>query len=320
MDKITRVLNALNKQPVDKVPVGFWFHFSGEEAEGQACIDAHVQYYKESGIDFIKIMCDGFFNFPITVDIQEAADWRKLKPLGKDHPYIREQVARAKGIYEQLQGECCTFYNVFAPFSCIRFGTSDELVMRHLKEDPEAVMYALEVIAEDQATLSELLLTEGKCTGIYYCLQGGETDRFTYEEYREWVTPSDRIVLDRANVVSDNTLLHLCGWAGVKNRLNVWQDYPAKAFNWAIYVEGLSLKDGMEFFGGKTVLGGFDNTKAGILCSGDQADIAQFTASLLDETSSIGVMLGADCSLPGDIDRQRTGWVVAAAARAATLN
>ena len=27
MDKRTRVLNAMNKQPVDHVPVGMWYHF-----------------------------------------------------------------------------------------------------------------------------------------------------------------------------------------------------------------------------------------------------------------------------------------------------
>ncbi|MCU6798190.1 hypothetical protein OB236_39295 [Paenibacillus sp. WQ 127069] len=313
MDKKTRVLHALNKQPVDKVPVGFWFHFSGEEAVGEACMDAHVQYYQETDIDFIKIMCDGYFAFPITAEIKEAADWRKLQPLGKDHPYIREQVERAKGINERIHGECCTFYNIFAPFSCIRFGTSDELVMRHLKEDPEAVLYGLDVIAQDQAMLAELIITEGQCTGIYYCLQGGEVDRFTHDEYRKLVTPSDTYVLEHANEYSDNNMLHLCGWAGIKNRLECWQDYPAKAFNWAVYVEELGLKEGMELFGGKAVLGGFDNTKEGLLYSGEKAEVEQFTADLIRHTGNTGLLLGADCSLSGDIDRQRISWVVEAA-------
>lgn len=312
LDKKTRVLHALNNQPVDKIPVGFWFHFSDEEAGGQACIDAHIQHYKDSDIDFIKIMCDGYFEFPISVDIQEASDWRKLKPLSKDHPYFREQVARAKGINEGLNGECCTFYNVFAPFSSIRFGSSDEIVMRHLKEDPEAVMHALNVIAQDQATLAELIIKEGQCTGIYYCLQGGEVDRFTYEEYRQWITPSDRYVLDHANQITDNNMIHLCGWAGIKNRMECWQDYPAKAYNWAIFIEGLSLKDGMEFFGGKAVLGGFDNRGSGVLTSGTKEEVIQFTTELIKEVNVPGLIIGADCSLSSDIDKQRIQWVVEA--------
>lgn len=48
MDKRTRVLNAMNKKEVDHVPVGFWFHFAGEEASGQGCINAHLKYYRET--------------------------------------------------------------------------------------------------------------------------------------------------------------------------------------------------------------------------------------------------------------------------------
>ena len=44
MDKRTRVLNAMNKKEVDHVPVGFWFHFGGEEAVGDACVQAHLKY------------------------------------------------------------------------------------------------------------------------------------------------------------------------------------------------------------------------------------------------------------------------------------
>lgn len=48
MDKRTRVLNAMNKKEVDHVPVGFWFHFGGEEAVGDACVQAHLKYYRET--------------------------------------------------------------------------------------------------------------------------------------------------------------------------------------------------------------------------------------------------------------------------------
>ena len=75
MDKRTRVLNAMNKKEVDHVPVGFWFHFAGEEASGQGCINAHLKYYRETDLDFVKIMCDGYFPYPLP-EIKTAADWK----------------------------------------------------------------------------------------------------------------------------------------------------------------------------------------------------------------------------------------------------
>ena len=62
MDKRTRVLNAMNKLPVDHVPCGFWFHFGGKEAPGEECVQAHLRYYREKDLDFLKVMCDGFFS------------------------------------------------------------------------------------------------------------------------------------------------------------------------------------------------------------------------------------------------------------------
>ena len=248
MDKRTRVLNAMNKKEVDHVPVGFWFHFAGEEASGQGCINAHLKYYRETDLDFVKIMCDGYFPYPLP-EIKTAADWKSLKPLTSDHPFIREQVERAKAIVEDIGKERCVFYNVFAPFSSLRFGAeavglTDSDVMEYIREDKNAVMDALDVIAQSNALLAELLITEAGCDGVYYCVQGGEYDRFTPEEYRKTITPSDLYVLEHANRFSENNIIHMCGWAGNRNQLAIWQDYPAKVVNWAVFVEGLSLDAG----------------------------------------------------------------------------
>jgi uroporphyrinogen decarboxylase len=312
MNKKERVLNAFNNKPVDKVPVGFWFHFPLDMDLKKDCVKAHLDYYNISDIDFIKIMCDGFFDYPneILPQIKTASDWKKMKPLGKDHPFIEEQVERAKQIVDGVHGECCVFYNVFCPMSFFRFATSDELLMKHLREDAEAVMYAFDVIAKDAALLSELLITEAGCDGIYYCVQNGELDRFTYDEYRKYVTPSDLYVLNHANKFSSNNILHCCGWAGDKNRIEVWQDYPAKVFNWAVFVENMDLAEGKKFFGGKCVLGGFDNTPEGLLCSGGKKEIEDFTEELIQKSGKIGVIIGADCSLSREFDKQRASWVV----------
>ncbi len=232
-----------------------------------------------------------------------------LPPLGEDHPYIANQVLRAKRVVEGAKGECCVFYNVFCPMSLMRFGTSEELLMSHLKAKPEAVCHAFQVIAEDIKTLVRKLITEAGCDGIYYCVQNAETFRFTEEEYRRLVRPSNLDVLKYANTLSENNILHCCGRAGDPNRIEVWQDYPAKAVNWAVYVENLSLAEGKRFFGGRCVMGGFDNRKEGLLYSGTREAIEKEVDRLLTETGSIGVVFGADCTVPSDIDHERLIWV-----------
>lgn len=311
MTKRERVLRAMDNQETDKVPVSFWFHFPLDMDLEKECVGAHLSYYKQCDIDFIKIMCDGFFDYPneIIPMIQKPEDWFRMKPLGENHPFIRGQVERVKQIAEAVGKECCTFYNVFCPMSYFRFCTSDELLMRHLRENPEAVMYAMDVIAEDAALLSRLVIEEGGCDGIYYCVQNAEESRFTAEEYRKYVRPGDLKVLEYANRYSQYNILHCCGWAGEKNRIEVWQDYPAKTVNWAVHVEKMTLPEGKKFFGGKCVLGGFDHTEKGVLWRGTKEEIEAETEKWLRENRENGMIIGADCSLGRGMNLEHIKWV-----------
>lgn len=319
MNKRERVLAAMNLQPVDRPPVGFWFHFQAEQGVGEACVQAHLDYYNHIDVDMVKIMCDSYFDYPnpVAKAVKEPKDWYAMKPLGKDSPFIREQVERARAVKAGLKDDMVVIYNVFAPFSLIRFGVGDDLVMDHLRREPEAIAYALDVIAEDCCTLSELLITDAGIDGIYYCVQGGEKNRFTPEEYRRLITPTDKRVLEHANRFSDTNVLHCCGWAGIPNNLEVWQDYPAKAVNWACFVENMNLVEGMKFFGGRCVLGGFDNRPQGVLYSGTREEVEAETARLIQRAGKTGVILGADCTLPATVDVNRFSWVVEAASRLA---
>lgn len=322
MDKRTRVLAAMNGQEVDHVPAGFWFHFQGKEAEGEACVQAHLKYYRETDLDFLKIMCDGYFTYPMP-EIKYSGDWKQVKALDREHPFIREQVERAKAIVKEIGGERCVFYNVFAPFSSLRFGAeqvgvNDAKVMEYIREDSGAVMQALNAIAQTNALLAELLITEGGCDGIYYCVQGGERDRFKPEEYRKLITPSDLYVLEHANRFSENNIIHMCGWAGNGNQLELWKDYPAKVVNWAVYVEGVSLEEGRSYFGGRTVLGGFEThwdgtVQEGIIYNGTKEELQAYTRELISGYGKRGLMLGGDCTIDAAIDWERVRWIVEAA-------
>ena len=81
-------------------------------------------------------------------------------------------------------------------------------------------------------------------------------------------------------------------------------------FNWAVYVEELSVKEGKKFFGGRCVLGGFDNRPESVLCSGTREEVEAFTRKWLEENNENGMMIGADCTLPRGIDLDRISWVV----------
>lgn len=311
MTKRERIQHAFHNEPVDRIPLGFWYHFSPDEDNGQETVDAHLGLYHDTDMDMVKVMCDGYFNYPNpSIDQVECPnDWFEITPMGEEHPFIRRQVERAKGVVKGVQGECCVFYNVFCPMSLLRFRIGEEKLMEHLKTNPAAVCHAFSVIAQDIKSLVRLLIQEAGCDGIYYCVQNAEEFRFSAEEYRRLISPSELDILKYANTLSDLNILHCCGWAGDKNRLEVWQDYPSAAVNWAVYVEKMDLTEGRDFFGGRCVLGGFDNRKEGILYSGSREQIEEETMNIVRKAGSIGLVVGADCTLPSDIDPVRFSWV-----------
>lgn len=319
MSKRDRLLNAFNNKPVDRVPVGFWFHFlEGEEfSEGlekpeliEKNIAAHKKFIEATDPDFIKIMSDGYFLYPSDVykDLTKASDLRNFKPLGKDHPWIQGQIKLAKAVVD-LGRDTSAFYNIFAPATLLRLAISNEKFIKYFRQDADAVAYALDVIAQDIADLSELVIKESGAEGIYLSVQNPENGKFTLGEYRKYITPSEKFVLARANEVSQNNILHCCGYDGNKNNLEVWKDYDAKAINWAVTIENLDLAQGKKFFGDKAVIGGFDNRSGKLLHAGSKEEIQAFTEDLIAKAGKVGVIIGADCTVPSNIDLQRLQWV-----------
>ena len=94
------------------------------------------------------------------------------------------------------------------------------------------------------------------------------------------------------------------------NNLELFKDYDAAAINWAVHAEGVTLGEGKKLFGGKPVFGGFE--QATVIYKGARPHVEDETFNILDEVGQLGVMIGADCTVPNDIDERRLGWVVEA--------
>ena len=84
---------------------------------------------------------------------------------------------------------------------------------------------------------------------------------------------------------------------------------PSLAKVWAVGPEGITLKEGCEIFKGRTVLGGFENGKTGLLYTGSKDDIRAEAKKLVAEAGEQGLVLGADCTIPSDIAVERIQWV-----------
>ena len=70
------------------------------------------------------------------------------------------------------------------------------------------------------------------------------------------------------------------------------------------------FRSGKKIFKNKAVIGGFDSRPGSLIHSGEKVDIEHYTEQLLSSTGDLrGIILGADCTIPSDIDLERLDWV-----------
>ena len=317
MNKRERVIAAFQGKETDHVPVCMWQHvprsFWGDDEKFAA---EQARFFHSTDVDFMKLSGDKFFGWPSPVlrDITRAEELYAVEPLGPRHPFIRGQIERTRKVVAALNGECVALYLVFVPLSCIRLAIGYPKMMQFIRENPEAMKHACAVVAEDLKALVRGLIQEAGVDGIFYSVQNGEENRFTEAEYRDWVMPSDRVVLDYANSLSDLNAIHFCAWEEIPNRLSVWKDYRAPVVSWSRYFDIMDIREAKKHFG-CTVWGGFDNRPGSFLYTASRPEIEAEVASLIAQGGKNGYILGADCSIHAELPEERIRWVVEAARR-----
>lgn len=312
-DKKQNLRDMLNQKPHPHIPVSFFQHFPVEDTKGRRCVDAHLQFARQTNFDFLKIMHDGL-TAPVTLTPASFGELQEYRPLKQRNPYIREYLERAKGVNEGLCGELDTYCNVFSPMTLLR-RIGEEKWKSFYKQNPTAMRDILLFMGEDIAYLCEKLLTEAGCMGIFLALQGAERGFLNPEEYLETVQESDKIVIQSAEAHSSYNMLHFCGWNGIPNQLELWREYPGNVVNWDTHVEKLSLSAGRSYFRMRNCFGGLDNRRGGILYAGTRKEVEAETIRILEDYkntfgSTDGLMLGGDCSYLPDFETERFEWVI----------
>ena len=309
MNRRQRVEAVLEGRQPDRTPVCFWHHFGALSPE--QTVRAHIKWLEDSGEDLLKMMSDEFFIYPLT-GAKTPEDFLKLRPLGRNSTYVRGQIERAGQIMEALHGGVFSLYNAFSPYANLKHAMGQDAAIALMKASPEAFGHILRVIEEDTLLVIEGLLTVSGVDGIMLCLQGAEEGLFSDEDYLRFLRPGEQAIVEQANRFSKRNLLHLCGWDGTPDLLERWKHYESAIVNWDVDVEHVSLSEGRAFFGDRVLLGGFNNRPDAIVNRGDREAVMAETRRILSQAGDARFVLGADCSLPQDVDPIRVRWVIEA--------
>lgn len=330
MTKRERFEKFLANEPVDRVPVAFFHHFTTEqewltgltnEAAFEKNIEGHRAARAKFDPDVIKIMNDTLMIMPVdTSFVKTPADLRKIHPPMPGSAFFEKSKELTKRVVAIYEGSDAPIYiTAFSPCIILRnsisgmdIGTevAHSKLYSFLEEDPDSVMAALDIIADSVNALNKMLLTECGAEAVYLSVNN-QAHYVPDEFYAKYIAPSDKKVLAAANELSRFNMLHICGYHGKSNNLELFKDYDVPVFNWAVHAEGVGLAEGKKLFGGKPVCGGF--AQAETIYTGTREEITAEACKYLDEAGQVGVMLGADCTVPTDIDDERLEWVRQAA-------
>ncbi|MBE5758836.1 MAG: hypothetical protein E7332_02235 [Clostridiales bacterium] len=323
MNSKERVLNAMYGKEVDRVPVSWYTHFSDQTDNTVA---DQLTWLKNTGMDMLCIETDGFMQWDCgNTPINTPEALRAMRPHKKDDWYIEGQIDRAKRIAEGAPDKAIS-YMIFTPFGTVKHSLNnprqEEEVMELYRADKEAFAHAMAVIEEDNFTVMERLKAETDIVGIFVSLQNCERDRFSPEEYEEVLTPWDKRLIAKANSLYDTerNIYHMCSWRGVPNNIDIWQKYDYKTVNWAVAIEELKdgrkigVKEGRDYFkAGSTLMAGFDNRPCGILYTGNEKEIKDYTKEIIRSAGKEKLILCSDCSVQKDTPDEHLRWVVEAA-------
>lgn len=321
-----RIKRAFSNQPVDRVPVAFFHHFTSPYdwnmgLSNPEALEANITLHKASlekfVPDIIKIMNDTLMMMPLDVSgIEKASDLYKIKKPMIDSPYAKAQIDLTKRVMEIYEGvDAPVYVTCFSAAWVLRnaftqglpvFGAQEDTMQRFMREDPVAVKYALDIITEGIIDLNRVLLTECGADGIYLSCsnQGGFFNDVFHKKY---VAPTEKKILDEAKKIRNTNILHICGYHGHGNDLRLYKGYDAAAYSVAVVAEGTTLSDAKKLFKGKCIIGGF--SQDGIIYKGSKEELEKATYNLLSECGQTGIILGADCTVPNDIDEERFNWV-----------
>src|SRR5947209_3660659 len=206
MSRRERVLAAINRQPVDRVPYAVWRHFPNVDHSPAGLAQATLRFHERYGSDFLKITPRGGYAVEAwgcvesdtvredghrpcaSCAVRSGDDWKTIRVLDPAAaPGYAEQVETIVRLgFDRRIGDAPVVPTLFSPLSLARKLSGDRL-QHDLRDHPDAVTGALEAITETLVKFAQLALTEG-VSGLFSSIQAptrSATGRDAYARFGE---------------------------------------------------------------------------------------------------------------------------------------
>lgn len=290
-DEMLRLLDPAYRPA--SVPAAFFLHFDPAYHRGRAAVDKHLEFFRFTGMDFVKIQ---FEHHMPAADIRRPEDWARLPRFGAD--FWEEPLAVVKGIVESARKEALVVLTLYSPFMFATQIAEPETVVRHMEENPEAFKLGIEIITEGLLGFVKGCIGLG-LDGFYSSTQGGESGRLSKAgTFDECVKPYDLRILEEIDRSCAFNILHVCDYHLPYADLSPFVAYPGHVVNTSLKLAGgdLDAKEVAKLFG-RPFMGGLE--RKGVIARGTPEAIRNAVREAI-ESAPARFILGADCTVPPD--------------------
>jgi uroporphyrinogen decarboxylase len=281
--------------PAGYTPAAFFLHFGSQYHRGQAAIDRHLQFFRHTGMDFVKVQFEQ--EMPRRA-IASPADWAQAPRLTEED--FAPTVRVVQGLVEAAGREALVVLTLYSPFMWAQHLAGADVLHEHVREHPAQAAKGLEISTENVLTLVRACKRAG-VDGFYASTQGGEAFRFGGTDlFERLVKPTDLAVWDEIAACRFN-ILHICDYEGGYDDLTPFLDYPGQVVNCSLEVGGKRMmpREASKLFG-RPFMGGLE--RKGMLATGAPTEVRRAAQTVLDEAPE-RFILAADCTVPAD-----TSW------------
>lgn len=273
--------------PASYAPAAFFAHFRSDQKEGEAAVQAHLNFFLESNQDILKVQFEQ--SAPRIASLDSDEEW-----MPED--FYRPTLEIIKRINEIAGSDVYVLPTIYSAFQVARQSLGEARIIEAAKNQPEKLKSVLD--SHKKALL--WLIRECKAAGIqgfYTAHQGGEMKFYEIPNFFEtFVRPYDLEVMGECNKDTRLNILHICDWEGAFDDLTRFKDYPGQIVNMPKSLNGepFTLEDGYKLFG-RPVLGGFD--RQGDILKVSPEKVSEMTTQILTNGPAGHVMIGADCTV-----------------------
>lgn len=280
-------------------PAAFFIHFDSEHKLGPAAADKHIQYFRATDMDFVKIQYEQEMQ---QVDfIKKPADWSRWSPPGLE--FYEPQLQAVREIIKNLKKEALVIMTIYSPFMSAGHAATKEALLLHLEENPDAVKIGLDRMTESQMLFVKECIRLG-VDGFYMSTQGSETKQLSNPAiFSKYIKPTDLVAMTEAQARCPFNILHVCDYHAPYASYDAVLDYPGHVVNCNPQTKDrLYTWQEIQALFHRPCMGGLD--RHGILGKGDPIVLKKEISRVLQNAPK-QFILGADCTAPGDTDWKR---------------